>query len=96
MRTEWIIMLVGLFIFLAHYFNSLFKKSRIPDVLFLFVLGILMGPVFKWVQPEQFGKLGSVFATITLVFILFDGGMELRFEHLRKSISGIFKLWIFY
>lgn len=95
MKTEWIIMMVGALVFLSHYFNALFRKSKIPDILLLFGVGLLLGPVFNVVKPEQFGQLGRVFATVTLVFILFEGGMELRMDLLRKSIKGIFKLTFF-
>jgi cell volume regulation protein A len=79
------IVFVGLLVFLAHLFVALFEKTRVPDVLYLVVIGMVIGPVFHIVSPEDFGKVGHVFTIIALVVILFEGGMELSLEALRNS-----------
>ena len=79
-----IFIFVGLLIFGAHMFSSLFSKKRIPDVLILVVIGILLGPVFKVIDPTKIGAMGSIFSSLTLVFILFDGGIDMRIDDLRK------------
>lgn len=80
-----VIIFVGLLIFLAHFFVALFEKTRVPDVLYLIVIGLLLGPVFQLVRPEDFGKVGNVFTTIALVIIVFEGGLDLSFQSLRAS-----------
>ncbi len=77
---------VGLLMFLSHLFSGLFERTRIPDVLPLVALGVLAGPVFHLVRPEHLGKVGNVFAVVTLVLILFQGGMDLNFTALRHSL----------
>ncbi|HTS63613.1 MAG TPA: cation:proton antiporter [Candidatus Acidoferrales bacterium] len=71
------ILVIGLIIFLAHFFVALFRKTRVPDVLWLTLLGLLLGPITHEVAPESFGKAGSVISTIALVLILFESGMTL-------------------
>lgn len=68
---------IGLFVFLAHLFSALFERTQIPDVLLLMALGLVIGPLFGWVTPEKFGAVGPVFTTVTLVIMLFEGGIEL-------------------
>jgi len=81
---------VGLLIFLAHFLSALFEKTRIPDVLPLVFLGLILGPVFGIITPEFFGKLGNVFATISLIIILFQSGLDLNITALRESlVSGV-------
>jgi cell volume regulation protein A len=80
-----ILIFVGMLVFLAHLFSALFEKTRIPDVLNLIIIGIILGPVLHIVSTEDFGKVGPVFTTIALVVILFEGGLELSIEPLRKS-----------
>ena len=92
MPTALTIVFVGCTIFLSHYFASLFARTKIPDVLWLFTIGLLIGPVFKWVGPENFGAVGPVFTTITLVFILFESGIDQRLEPLIHSLSGTAKI----
>lgn len=92
MPTALTIVFVGCTIFLSHYFASLFTRTKIPDVLWLFTIGLLLGPVFGVVTPEKFGAVGPVFTTITLVFILFESGIDQRLEPLINSLSGTAKI----
>ena len=80
---------LGLLIFCAHLFNAWFSRGRVPDVLMLMVIGILVGPVSGWVTPEQLEGAGSVFASLTLLFILFDSGIDMRLDTIRKYWSGV-------
>lgn len=82
------ILFLGLLIFLAHLFNALFSKKRIPDVLLLLAIGIIVGPVFHIVTPEDLGGLGSIFSSLTLLFILFDSGVDMSINALRNYWKG--------
>jgi potassium/hydrogen antiporter len=79
------IMFIGLAVFLAHFLALQFRRTYVPDVLVLMMLGILIGPVLGLVQPEDFGKAGSALATIALVVILFESGTALDLGTLRRS-----------
>lgn len=76
---------IGLLVFLAHAFVALFKRTRVPDVLWLILIGVVAGPFLGIVRPEDFGKTGQVFTTIALVVILFEGGLDIRIPELRSS-----------
>ncbi|HZY09895.1 MAG TPA: cation:proton antiporter [Bacteroidota bacterium] len=88
MESAPVIIFIGLLVFLSHLFVSLFDRTRIPDVLYLILIGIVIGPLFHIVTPDDFGKLGNIFTTIALVVILFEGGLELSIESLRVSLRG--------
>ncbi|MBC7775396.1 MAG: cation:proton antiporter [Phycisphaerae bacterium] len=88
MPTALTIVFVGCTIFLSHWFAALFARTKIPDVLWLFLIGLLLGPICQVVTPEKFGAVGPVFTTITLVFILFESGIDQRLEPLINSIGG--------
>lgn len=92
MPTALTIVFVGCTIFLSHWFATLFARTKIPDVLWLFTIGLLLGPVFNIVRPENFGSVGPVFTTITLVFILFESGIDQRLEPLINSLGGTAKI----
>lgn len=92
MVTPVLIILIGFLIFFGHYLAELFDRTRIPDVVGLLLVGILLGPVFHLIDPASFGRAGSVFTNIVLVFILFESGLEVRFEQLKSSLKGTFTL----
>ncbi len=80
---------LGLLILLAHAFESLFARIRIPDVLLLIIIGILIGPVFGLMGPNDLGEVARVFSSLTLIFVLFDGGIGLSIESLKKYWRGV-------
>lgn len=88
MHAGLVIGFVGALIFLAHLFAAISSRTRIVDGVFLLGIGLLLGPVFHLVEPADFGKVGPVFTAVALVMILFEGGLELRLDTLRKSLPG--------
>ncbi len=86
------ILIVGALIFGAHAFTGIFSRTRVPDVLLLTIIGIIFGPVFHLVGPENFGAIGPIFATVTLIIILFEAGLSLDLDVLRGAIRPTFTL----
>lgn len=80
---------LGLLIFCAHLFNAWFSRRRIPDVLLLMGIGILVGPVTGWITPEQLSDVGPVLSSLTLLFILFDSGIDMRLDLVRRYWTGV-------
>jgi NhaP-type Na+/H+ or K+/H+ antiporter len=76
------ILVIGLLIFFGHVLSALFQRTKVPDVLVLMIAGIVLGPLFHVVTPEDFGKVGRVFTTLALVVILFEGGIHLNLRQL--------------
>lgn len=91
------ILVIGLMVFFAHFLSVQFRKTNIPDVLVLMLAGILIGPVLGIATPEDFGKIGSLIATIALVVILFDGGTSLNLGVLGRSLktTGVLSILCF-
>ena len=53
-------------------------------MLFLIIIGVLVGPVLKLFEPSIVMGLAPYIAALALVFILFDGGMSLN---IRQVLS---------
>lgn len=87
--------ILGVLIFCAHLFSALFGKRKVPDVLFLVAIGIVLGPVLGWLKPEMLGSFGSLFASVTLVFILVDSGIDLRIDDLRRYWVGVVQVMFY-
>ena len=86
---------LGLLIFCAHLFNAWFSRRRIPDVLLLMIIGILVGPVSGWITPDKLAEVGPVLASLTLLFILFDSGIDMRISTVQKFWSGVVQVTLF-
>lgn len=82
-----VVVFLGILYFLAHAFAELFRRTKIPDILWLIMVGVVLGPVLGVVTEEHFGAVGPVLVTVTLIVILFQSGLGMRFETLRKASS---------
>jgi cell volume regulation protein A len=82
-----VIAFIGLVVFAAHLFEGIFRRTRIPDVLMLIIIGLIIGPVLNLVNPEDFGEIGPIFATITLIIILFEAGLNLNLKLLSETFQ---------
>ena len=87
-----IVAIVGGLIFLAHLFSGIFSRTKIPSVLLLIIIGIALGPASGLVSPLDLGVVGPIFANITLVVILFQGGLSLKLSTLRSALGDAVKL----
>jgi len=70
--------------------NRLSRWTRIPDIIVLLLLGVTLGPILKWVNPENFEHMTRILGMLALILILFEGGLELRLkEAIRYSPGGL-------
>ena len=64
-----------------------FDRTGIPDVIWLILVGIILGPVSGLVQKSQLEGIAPYFGALTLVIVLFDGGSELRLKELSRAAT---------
>ena len=74
---EIILLAVGAIIFLGVGGENFFKKTGIPDIAFLMMLGIILGPVLGVVTSSSAVAVVPYFAALALIIIMFDGGLNL-------------------
>lgn len=79
--------------------NLLFEKTGLPDVLWLMLFGILIGPTFSLVSTKTLTENISIFAPLALIIILFDSGLQfnlIRFvKQSPRAIALAFLSFIF-
>jgi len=96
MDVALILLAVSLILFFGFFAEWIFKKISIPDVLFLIILGFILGPyVLNYVGPEDLLGAAPIFITFTLVFLIFDGAFNIRLSALVREFSQSFVLTLF-
>ena len=80
-----ILLAAGVVIFLGVAGEAFFKKTGIPDVAFLMIFGVILGPVLGIIQPEAVIQVVPYFAALALIIIMFDGGLNLDIKHIVKT-----------
>lgn len=78
-----------------------FERTRFPDIPILLGLGLLVGPVNRWLVARGMGSesladalaldnlqaVAPFIVGLALVVLLFDSGMELDFKSVRRSLA---------
>jgi len=80
-----ILLAAGVVIFLGVAGEAFFKKTGIPDVAFLMIFGVIIGPVLGIIQPDAVIEVVPYFAALALIIIMFDGGLNLDIKHIIKT-----------
>ncbi len=80
-----ILLAAGVVIFLGVAGEAFFKKTGIPDVAFLMIFGVIIGPALGIIQSEAVIEVVPYFAALALIIIMFDGGLHLDIKHIVKT-----------
>ncbi|WP_175529226.1 cation:proton antiporter domain-containing protein [Natronorubrum texcoconense] len=69
------------------------KRLQVPSVLFLIVIGVIVGPEgFGFVTIETFGDGLSTVVGVSVAIIIFDGAFHLRREKLEQAPQAVVRL----
>ena len=80
---EQVIIGLALLFFAGHALQWVFVKTKVPDLLILILAGFLIGPSgFGLIQMQDLGQAGAVIAEVTLIIILYEGGLNLNWKSL--------------
>jgi len=88
------LMFLGALVIAAHAFQIIFRRFRIPDNLWLIGIGLLIGPIFGWLNPDDFGIIGEILTAVALAVILFEAGLELDLKEVRPAMGGALGLLV--
>jgi cell volume regulation protein A len=89
-----LLLAAGVVIFSGVAGEAFFKKTGIPDVAFLMILGVIIGPILGIIQPVAVLQIVPYFAALALIIIMFDGGLNLDLKQIVKTAHFSFTLAI--
>lgn len=98
MAIEFLIM--GITIVIGFLANQIFNRTRVSNVIILMAFGFLLGPVLGLLDVSADSVIVSILpfiASLALIFLLFDGGIEFDIFNLARTIpkSMLFTLLVF-
>lgn len=84
--SQFLLCLAGIFV-IGSVGELVFQRTNVPDVIWLILAGIVLGPVGGLITRELLAGVAPYFAALTLVVVLFDGGSALKLDELRMAAS---------
>lgn len=88
-----VLSLIILFGAIGEYF---FRKTGVPDVVWLIAIGIFLGYFFDLNNSVGIQQIVPIFVVITLIVILFDGGLNLRLGSVVRNSGPGFLIAVAY
>lgn len=93
-------LIIGITIVMGFLANQIFDRTRISNVIILMAFGFLLGPMFGLLDVSPESVIVSILpfiASLALIFLLFDGGIEFDIFGLARTIpkSMLFTLLVF-
>ncbi|MBU0536222.1 MAG: cation:proton antiporter [Nanoarchaeota archaeon] len=86
METYIVLVIAAVIIFLGFIGELVFRKTNIPDVIWLILFGIVIGPVLNMISPDVVETFAPIFTTFTLIFILFEGALNINIREIFKGM----------
>lgn len=66
---------------------------RLPSILFLLIVGLIIGPISGWLNPDAiFGKMLEPCIAMAVAVILFEGSLSLNFREVKPHLSAVSRL----
>lgn len=87
MEANIIVILISLTLFLAYISGILYSKSHIPDIFWLILFGVLLGPVFKLIDTEMMTGLAPMLVLMALNLLMFEAGLNVDLKTFRESME---------
>lgn len=86
-----LIIAAAIIVILSFWFNGLSKRTNIPSVLMLIVLGVILQYVLKYFLPEQpnFDGALEILGIVGLIMIVLEAALELELK--REKLIPILK-----
>lgn len=93
-------LIIGITIVIGFLANQIFDRTRISNVIILIAFGFLLGPLLGLLDVSSESVIVSILpfiASIALIFLLFDGGIEFDIFGMARTIpkSMLFTLLVF-
>ena len=78
------LLLISVIIIVGFLSNYQFRRTGLPSILFLIMLGVIVGPVLQLVGQESLILYAPYLADLATIFILFESGLAIN---LRDAVN---------
>lgn len=88
--TDAIFFVLGIIILIGFAGNILFKRTKIPEVLFLILFGIFLGPVTGIIEPSGVIDYAPIITAFMLIVVMLDNGLSFNIFRVVKTLPSVF------
>ena len=78
-------LILGLIILVGFIGRGIFRHTKVPESLFMIIIGLLVGPFFNIVDQAALADYTPLVVTLTLIIVLLDSGLSLEIADIARS-----------
>jgi len=86
--TDIIILLIGIFLLCGVMMTKLSARAGVPSLILFMFLGMLLGSDISGLIHFSSPKLAQMVGVFALIIILFEGGLQTQWKHVRPVLGG--------
>lgn len=81
------LLILGSVILIGFIGHTLFRYTKVPESLFMIVIGLIVGPFSNVVNPSEFISSTPLIVTLTLIIVLLDSGLSLSIMDISRVLG---------
>ena len=85
MEVVTLLIVIAAILILGVFGEFFFTKTKIPEVLWLIIIGIILGPLLGIVVLDANSVMLQFFSSLAIIIVMFDGGLNLKIFDLIKN-----------
>ena len=85
MIVEMVFLVVAVLLFFGFFGEVIFEKTKIPDVIWLILIGIVLSSILNWTSSASLAVIAPFFTTFALIYLLFEAGINTDIKSFLKS-----------
>jgi potassium/hydrogen antiporter len=84
-----LLVVIATILILGVFGEFFFTKTKLPEVLWLILIGIIVGPLLGIIILDASSIIIQFFAALALIIVMFDGGLHLKiFDVIKNSYKS--------
>ena len=94
MDAERVLLLISSTLFLSYISGVFYNKTRIPDIVWLLVFGMILGPILHFFDAALFLNIFDLMLLVTVALFAFNTGLNFNIQHLLGNAARAFNMAI--
>lgn len=90
--TERILLLMSTTLFLSYLSGIFYNRTRIPDLVWLLLFGMVLGPLLKVFDVSLFVSIFELMLLVTVALFAFSTGLNFNIQHLLGNTTRAFNM----
>ncbi len=91
-NAERILLLISSTLFLSYLSGIIYNKTKIPDLVWLLIFGIALGPILGFYDAELFMSVFDLMILVTIVLFAFSTGISFNIQQIIGNTARAFNI----